>query len=416
VDIAQLYRRRSQLQNALDFGALAGSGGLPAQGATAGNAAKATALQVVLDNMPGLPASKVSVTFRCIVTDTDRNGIPDDGQVPYVCGPATGTWTTGWTQRGTRVIHVCDPAAGDKCNAIVTTANDTVDYTFAPILGFDDGGTGTVSAAGCTAGCGAGTGPLDIVLVFDRTGSMSDADMTNAKSAALAMLGVYDSSQHKVGLSVLPYGQTSNPCDAATSQVYPKTDRTWEAVPMTFGYLNSDRSLNTSNALVQTINGLNKAPSSVTTNLGRSHTDLGDPLDAAQQMLENEGRSTVRDIIILFTDGEANQPNNANPCSYAVNKATNIKNKDTEIYTIAYNVANAKCTSDTGGSYKNVYATTFLADVATSSTDDQPGGCAATENTDRDHYFCRPGNADLAPVFRTVGTAAMRTSSLVDFG
>jgi hypothetical protein len=184
---------------------------------------------------------------------------------------------------------------------------------------------------------------------------------------------------------------------------------------MTFGYLNADRSLNTGNKLVQTINCLKKA-SGVSTNLGGGHTDLGDPLQAAQQMLKSQGRSAVRDIIILFTDGQANQPKNQDPCKYAVDKAKDIKKADTEIYTIAYNVADSRCTDDDNGKYEDEYATTFLADVATSSKDDLPGGCAATENSDRDHYFCQPGNADLTPVFRSVGTAAMRTSSLVDFG
>ncbi len=40
----------------------------------------------------------------------------------------------------------------------------------------------------------------------------------------------------------------------------------------------------------------------------RGQTDLGDPLDAAQWMLANEGRAGVPKVVIFETDGQANQP------------------------------------------------------------------------------------------------------------
>lgn len=415
VDIASLYRRRAVLQNAIDFGALAGSDGLPATGAAAAADVRSVATDVVLGNAPGLSAANVTVDFRCIALDADQDGLPDIGQVPGICGPSTGTWSSNWVSKGTRVSHVCDPAAGDTCNAILVSASDTVRYYFAPIIGIGSGGTGTASAAGCVGGCGLRSSPLDLVLVFDRTASMTDADLANAKSAALAMVGSFDGKQQKVGLAVLPYGQPGNPCVAATSQTYPKSDLTWEAAPLANDYLNSDRSLNSNSKLVSTLNCIQKASFAVTSNLGPGHTDLGDPLAAAQTMLDTEGRPGVKDVIVLFTDGEANQPRGSNPCGYAVNKAKNIKNKGTEIYTIAYDVTGARCTTDNSQTYANAYATKFLADMATNSTDDLPGGCGATENRDRDHYFCQPANADLTPVFRSVaGAAISRASSLVD--
>ena len=61
----------------------------------------------------------------------------------------------------------------------------------------------------------------------------------------------------------------------------------------------------------------------VKTNAG--HTNLGDPLDAAREMLQTQGRSDVPDIIIFMTDGEANQPDGLQPCSYLNNKAAIAK-------------------------------------------------------------------------------------------
>lgn len=414
VDIANLYRRRNQLQNAIDFGALAGSAKMPVNDATEAAAARAAATQVVLGNVPSLDASRVTVTFRCIVRDLDRDGLPDAYQVPTVCGPNGTTWETGWVSRGKRVLHACDPDAGDLCNGLVVSASDEVHYYFAPIFGIGDGGTGAVSAAGCTSGCVAGTSPVDIVLVFDRSASMTDSDMENARSAALNMLGGFDPQDQWVGLAVLPYGESGNPCNADPNQEYPKTDLSWAATPLSSDYLNSDNSLNTSSALVSTLQCLQKAWGITVAGGTFGHTDLGDPIAAAQRMLDEQGRAKAPDVIILFTDGEANQPAGMNPCSYAIDKAMASQNRRTEIFTIAYNVAGATCTGDTSGSYAGRYATTFLADMATHSTDDLPGGCADTENSDRDHYYCEPGNTNLTPVFRKVAYAAARNTGLVD--
>ena len=52
------------------------------------------------------------------------------------------------------------------------------------------------------------------------------------------------------------------------------------------------------------------------------HTNLGDPLADARQMLATQGRPTVPDVIIFMTDGQANQPFGQQPCAYLNTKAT----------------------------------------------------------------------------------------------
>ena len=42
-------------------------------------------------------------------------------------------------------------------------------------------------------------------------------------------------------------------------------------------------------------------------------------------MLAAQGRSTVPDVIIFETDGQANQPNTMNPCNYFNNAANGAK-------------------------------------------------------------------------------------------
>ena len=150
---------------------------------------------------------------------------------------------------------------------------------------------------------------------------------------------------------------------------------------------------------------------------GAGHTNLGDPLDAAREMLQMQGRTDVPDVLIFMTDGEANQPDTLLPCNYLNNKATIAKTAGQTVYTIGYGVAGARCTRDTSGTFRNAYASTNLARASTdgtTATDDVPGGCGPNENTDGDYYFCESGSGDLEPVFRQVVAATLGHSRLIE--
>ncbi len=146
-----------------------------------------------------------------------------------------------------------------------------------------------------------------------------------------------------------------------------------------------------------------------------NHTNLGDPLAAAQQMLALQGRANVPDVIIFETDGQANQPSTRLPCSYFNTMASTAKNAGTTIFTLAYGLDSppVKCT-DTSGAWTGKYATTNLAAAATASTDDVPGGCGPNENKDNDDYFCVPGSTDLEPIFRAAAVASINMPHLVE--
>jgi hypothetical protein len=311
---------------------------------------------------------------------------------------------------------VCDPFAGDRCNTISVRTSNAVDYFFAPVIGVEQGNTGGVTAASCRGSCGAAPAPLDVAVVFDRSRSMTESDMANARNATLSLLDFYDSAQHHIGLVGLPYHNPSNRCSVRTSQTYPNVvPSVWQLHPLASDYDRPDGSLNPASTLVQTINCLERTPSGVTTTpSGAGHTDLGDPMASAAAMLQSQGRPDVPDVIIFLSDGEANQPRYNQPCSYANTRATTAKAADIEIFTIAYGVAGARCGYDTAGAFRNVYASTFFAAMATDSFDDAPGGCGPEENTDGDNYFCESGSADLEPVFRQVAEQALGHSRLVD--
>ena len=422
IDISRLYHERQVLQNAVDFGALAGAQDLPVQGSAQATVASQIARNVAIANAPQVATAGLTITYQCIVGDRNGDGQPDPEDIPFVCGPTSGTWTTGWTTANGKSKHLCDPFAGDKCNTIRLTTSNSIPYYFAPVIGIQNGSTGAVNAASCKGACGAASSPLDIVMVLDRTGSMTQADVDNMKNAALSILGFYDSSQQWVGLVALPYGQTLNKCNVNNPQTYPNSTYTnWQVVPLSSDYTRADGTLNTSSAIVTSINCLVRAGSpTVTVNgtnqTGAGHTNLGDPLDAARAMLAAQGRSTVPDVIIFETDGQANQPNTMNPCNYLNTKANAAKAAGQTIFTIAYGLDSppVRCTFDTSGPFANAYATLNLASAATSSSDDLPGGCGLNENKDGDHYFCTPGTTDLEPVFRQVAAAAIETAHLVD--
>ena len=283
---------------------------------------------MTLDNAPWIDPATINITFKCVVGDRDGDGAPDLSDVPYICGPSTGTWMTDWKTKRGRSQHTCNPYIGDKCNTVSVRTSETVNYIFAPVIGIKQGSTGSVSAASCRGACGAQPNPLDVVMVIDRTGSMTTADLANAKNAARSVLDFYDSSEHHVGVVALPYGRPTDKCNANDPQLYPQAAASfWSIAPLSSDYDRSDGTLNTSSQIVTAINCLKVSPTItvrvngvVKTNAG--HTNLGDPLDAAREMLLTQGRSDVPDIIIFMTDGEANQPDGLQPCNYLNNKAS----------------------------------------------------------------------------------------------
>ena len=57
--------------------------------------------------------------------------------------------------------------------------------------------------------------PIDVVMVLDRTGSMTAGDIANVKNAALSVLDFYEPAEQWVGMVSLPYGcSPANKCIA----------------------------------------------------------------------------------------------------------------------------------------------------------------------------------------------------------
>jgi hypothetical protein len=445
-DLARLRHERHLIQAAVDLGSLAGAAYLPVADPPSAAISSAAARRVAEANAPQLVGSGLSISFACVVSDPQGNGGDDSGDLAFACGPAPGvTWSGGWTSRGGKALHACNPNAGDLCNTIQLQASSTIEYWFAPILGNDDGSTGAVRAAACKGYCGQGSSPLDVVFVIDRSRSMSDADVANVKSALSntsaakdSVLEFYNDEDVYIGLVALPYkNQSTCNVGTASTQTYPAhappNQGLWQVVPLSDNYQTGTGALSPSSMLVSRIGCLQRAGTiTVRPNPGRGHTDYGDPLEAAQWILDNDpkARDDADDIIVFLGDGEANQPAGWQPCRYANDAATAAKAAGTTIFSLAYGAGepsgggtgeDPKCTSDTAAPFAGVFATTMFASIASDpqvgppTGDNDPGGCASDENTDGDMYFCESRGADLEDVFRQIAIATLERTRLLNF-
>ena len=376
LDVGLFMEEKRQIQNSVDAAALAAAQELPGDIA----AAEDIALEWLGKN--GLEAGDgVSIDFRC-----------------------TSTYQIA-----------CDPAT-DRYDTIQVSVDRNVPLNFAPVLGLNEIDL-SAKAAACTGLCGADPfRAVDVMLSIDRTGSMSNGDLDNAKDGALAILEVFDADWQRVGLTALGPRRSSSYCRA---QGYPwhwgpslpwpnEPDGLWLIAPLDDDYQNPGGSLNTSSALVSRINCLYKSA------VG---TDLGDPFWAAVEELQANGRTGEQWGIVFLSDGAANQPEDArnqycdsqgsepdsyNPCQYAYDKAEAAKALGIEVYTIGYGVGDeeAFCTCD-NGDWEDRPASELLEAMA-------------TYDPDLPHYFEEPRGEDLTPIFQQIGWQLITGIRLVE--
>jgi hypothetical protein len=319
LDIGLFYHERQNVQNAVDAAALAGAQELPDQGTNAQSIAEKWALS----NDSDLDAAGLDVSFRCIIGDRDGNNVPDWSDVPVVCNPGAGAQFTCTSNK--ICWSKCDfSAPSNKCNTIVVGADKDVPFYFSPVLStlgngdkcfHDECNTGTIRGAACRGACGGPPSePLDVVLVIDRTYSLctnsstpcSGAGLANLnaiKDGARAVLQMYNPSLQHVALVVLPKSNPFNDCTSVTSN---SAAGNWLITPFNSNY-NVNGVLNSGSELVSNVNCLQMA-----TNYG-TQTDLGNPMIAASNHLQTNGRPGVKKAIIFLTDGAANQPQFSTP-------------------------------------------------------------------------------------------------------
>ncbi|MGD8684522.1 MAG: VWA domain-containing protein, partial [Chloroflexota bacterium] len=335
LDQALLRKANMDLQNAVDSGALAGVAFVDTDAAKA----ESTARKYVQLNYPGgLPDADVDVSFRCII-GVDEYGAPRVSDVPLACDPGS---NPTWKVDGERAYAGCTPSLGHVCNTIVVGGPATVDYNFAPVLGVFEGSTGARSAAACKGACGEPPEiPVDLIMILDRTNSMSGVDTANAMLAADDVRRSLDPRVQWIGLSLLHRSMTQGNCLTKPDNSNPwyanaPADlRTWVPIGLTGtgATFDSDYSHDGST--------LHVGISCIDNSSGQG-TDLADPVRMATYELETYGRPEATKAILLLSDGKPT--NSADPavrttknyCADAVAAASAAKAKGIEIYAVGF--------------------------------------------------------------------------------
>jgi len=157
---------------------------------------------------------------------------------------------------------------------------------------------------------------LDVMIVLDRSGSMDDAGgsplqpITDAKDAAKALIDELDSSVDRVGL--VSYSTSATLDQGLTSNF---------------------------NAVKTSIDGL----------VADGRTNIGDAVYTAQAELNSNGRSDAVHVMVVLSDGVANERHSGGSCTTwpssptactddAINQAAAAKNAGTVMYTIGLNL------------------------------------------------------------------------------
>jgi Flp pilus assembly protein TadG len=292
IDIGNAYRVKQALQASADAAVAAGAGNLPNTGAASAAAHNLSAENAAKNRIPGVPNITANITLDCSTS-------------PTFCNPAN-------------TVHITE------------TAN--VPTYFLRLIGINTI-TESVHAQACSP-CGGL--PLDVMIVLDRTGSMSGSKLTNAKNGVLSFLSGMDPAIDNVGLVVLPPAtSTSQACSTNDDQTYTDTTPAYLLVPLGNSYASSLGNLNASSPLVSTVNCVHAVG-------GTAYTLA---IDNAYQELVAHGRVGTQKVIVFLSDGAANygpqyfsntSPYLTNPCKSAVDQAAVYKVAKVLIYTIAY--------------------------------------------------------------------------------
>ena len=200
----------------------------------------------------------------------------------------------------------------------------------------------------------------DIVIMLDRTGSVSTSYRVAEATAAKDLVSSFEEAldpENRPYISVGAFGDNTNGGDEAFIVV----------------------------GLTKDYGDVYAAIDDVMAFASRGGTNLADAVSVAQAELMSH--SSVRDILVLTSDGDPNEPCrfwwwNCDPEQAALDAADAAKQDDIEIFCIAFGADNA--------------GKDLLAAMATNSAnDDPPGG----ENNDGDHFFIGPLSSAIEFIF-----------------
>ena len=305
VDIGVLRNASQNLWNSLDSGALAGAAYLPADGTSA----KTVGMTYADSNYPGgLPASRVALSFRCLLGDRNNDGLPDMSDIPTTCDPGP-TAASAWKCARGICTAPCDPAEGDLCNTLVLAGSVSVPFRFGGAVGVNSGDTNVVVSAACKGPCGSlPVTPVDVALIVDRTGSMSGVDTTNARTAADSVRSLYNPAAQWLSFGMLGPSNVGGGCRRRRPRrsARPTCRRTFVA-----GCPSASRARARHSPPITPRRPRRWRRPSPATRTPAPVPTSHDPIPMAQYELTEQGRAGVHKGIILMTDGQPNATTSA---------------------------------------------------------------------------------------------------------
>jgi hypothetical protein len=221
------------------------------------------------------------------------------------------------------------------------------------VLGFD-----TITLKAHAQACSPCGGlPLDVMIVLDRTGSMSaSSKMPQAKAGIMAFLSTMDPTVDNVGLAVLPPAPSTGAACQNVSPYFTSSNRggtynlpgaAYTVVPLSNSYARTTGNLDGSSPLISTVNCVQPG----------GNTAYAEAMDAAYQELQADGRPDAQKAIIILSDGAANVGPNflsgssnylTHPCGQGAASAGVAKSAGVLVYSIAYTADGDECDAAIG--------------------------------------------------------------------
>lgn len=452
VDIASLTMERQRLHDHVDSAAHAGAYELPGDG----EAAVEAAMEMALAQDPTMTPS---VQLFCVVASVGAGRRVAPGQIPATCDP--GVYDGASVRCNQEICAIpCSPSA--RCNTMRVVDAKTVDYDFAPVIGEEEGSTGSVSSSACKGSCGETLpNPMDIVIMADRTTSMADPDREMMKSAIVDSLGAMDPALHYVAFGTLHKSRSASGCSTSASTASDSvTGGTWMPVPFSNDYkADRDAGINPSSALVRGVGCMpNGAVPGLSTGSYGTHPASGMKA-AARYLLDLDPNNlsslparpgTPEKVLIFETDGQPDEllesgstsisrsgdvgagrnsygnGNGRRGCDNMAQVAEQAKDRGVTVLVIGFGDANSagceKAVPSRGQVRRAPWVRDYLAGAASPSPNGGPSradsDCSTTaerqvENGDGDYYFCAATGSELGPIFASAVNTVTESIRLI---
>jgi Putative Flp pilus-assembly TadE/G-like/von Willebrand factor type A domain len=315
----------------------------------------------------------------------------------------------------------CESQDGFDCtlghpNTVTVEETAKVPTYLLNLLGFDSI-TLKAHAQACSP-CGGL--PLDVMIVLDRTGSMSaSSKMPKAKDGIKAFLSTMDPAVDNVGLAVLPPAPSSGAaCQSVDSYfsgrnyggTYSLPGAAYTVVPLSNSYATTTGNLVDSSPLVSTVNCVQPG----------GNTAYAEAIDAAYKELQDDGRPDAQKAIVILSDGAANigpsylpgtSPYLTTPCRQGATSAGAAKAAGVLVYSIAYTADGDDCYASPGATLPD--GTT--AGWHNSLEAGDPGAQQALENiaTDPSYFYDLPDPTSLTGIFERIAADLAGGSSRI---